>query len=37
MAMKLDMNKTYDKVEWNFLAKTMENMGFCDKWVSLIF
>ena len=37
MAMKLDMSKTYDKVECNFLTKTMENMGFGDKLVSLIF
>ena len=37
MAMKLDMSKAYDKVEWKFLIKIMEKMGFCEKWKSLIF
>lgn len=35
MAMKLDMSKVYDRVEWKFLMKTMEKMDFCDKWVAL--
>ena len=37
MAMKLDMNKAYDRVEWRYLGKIMEKLGFCDKWVSLVF
>ena len=28
LTMKLDMSKAYDKVEWNFLLKIMEQMGF---------
>ena len=28
LTMKLDMSKVYDKVEWNFLLKIMEQMGF---------
>ena len=35
--MKLDMSKMYDRVEWKFLIKIMEKMGFCEKWKSLIF
>lgn len=28
MSIMLDMNKTYDRVEWNYLSKTMVTMGF---------
>ena len=37
MAMKLDMSKAYDRVEWNFLIKIMERMGFHPKWVGWIY
>ena len=37
MSMKLDISKAYDRVEWNFLGKIMEKLGFCDRWVSLVF
>ena len=36
MALKLDMNKAYDRVEWNFREKTMDRFGFDNKWISLI-
>ena len=36
MAIKLDMSKAYDRVEWVFLEKIMEKRGFDNRWISLI-
>lgn len=35
VALKLDMSKAYDKVEWEFLEAIMRNIGFGDRWVRL--
>ena len=36
MALKLDMSKAYNRVEWVFLEKIMQKLGFDDKWKALI-
>ena len=30
------MSKAYDRVEWIFLKKIMEKLGFSEKWINLI-
>ena len=35
-AVKLDMNKAYDRVEWVFLEKIMVKLGFDQRWIKLI-
>ncbi|KAL5545419.1 hypothetical protein UlMin_005106 [Ulmus minor] len=36
MALKLDMAKAYNRVEWEFIQKTMNKLGFSDVWTSKI-
>lgn len=36
MALKLDMSKAYEMVEWNFLEKIILKMWFQESWVAMI-
>ncbi|XP_072078185.1 uncharacterized protein [Arachis hypogaea] len=36
LAIKLDMNKVYDRLEWSFLQRIMEEFGFSNDWVRLV-
>ena len=35
MAVKLDISKAYDRVEWGFLRKIMLKLGLSEQWVNL--
>ncbi|CAM8877429.1 unnamed protein product [Rhodiola kirilowii] len=36
ISMKLDMSKAYDRVEWVFLERMMDAMGFAHEWIKKI-
>ena len=36
MALKLDMSKAYERVEWLFLEKILLCMGLQESWVAMI-
>jgi len=33
LILKVDFEKAYDSVDWDFLAYMMRRVGFCEKWV----
>ncbi|CAH9138522.1 unnamed protein product [Cuscuta epithymum] len=36
IALKLDMSKVYDGVNWDFLFSLIQVMNFASKWIQLI-
>jgi hypothetical protein len=36
MAIKLDMSKAYDRVEWRYLEEIITRLGFAPRWINLI-
>jgi hypothetical protein len=34
MFLKLDMEKAFDRIEWNFLLAILEKLGFSPTWIS---
>lgn len=36
VALKIDISKAFDKVQWKYLVSLMEKMGFNTKWIGWI-
>lgn len=36
LALKLDLSKAYDRMEWSFLRQVMERFGFARPWIDMV-
>ena len=36
VTIKLDMEKAYDRIEWDFLQHSLRSMGFHPQWIAWI-
>lgn len=36
LAMKIDMNKAYDRIEWDFFEAFMIRMSFSGRWIKVV-
>ena len=36
MALKIDISKAYDRIDWNYLKLIMLRLGFVSSWVDLM-
>jgi hypothetical protein len=36
MIMKIDFEKAYDKVRWDFLEEVMKTKKFPDRWIDMV-
>ncbi|KAL2469602.1 Myosin-10 [Abeliophyllum distichum] len=36
LALKLDISKAYDRIEWDFIMMVMKRLGFSERWCQLI-
>lgn len=36
MAIKLDMKKAYDRLEWQFIQTCLSSLGFFEKWINWV-
>jgi hypothetical protein len=36
LILKIDFEKAYDKVKWDFLEEVMRGKGFSDKWIGWV-